>query len=67
MNEWNSLKKKDAAGRLAKPEAERLVALTKILSDRSEELKSIVAAPLTIPDSVLKSLAGAGQKKRKTG
>ena len=50
MNEWNNLKREDAVGRLSKKDEKRLFELTKILSERSEELKSIVAAPLTIPE-----------------
>ncbi len=63
LNEWNDLKKQEAVGHLTKKQSERLIALTLELSERSEELKSIVAAPLTIPQTVVKALA----KKRKTG
>jgi hypothetical protein len=67
LNEWNELKKKEVAGRASKHDISRLTDLTVILSERSEELKSLVAAPLTIPQSVLKALTGTSQKKRKTG
>jgi hypothetical protein len=67
LNEWNELKKKEVAGRASKHDISRLTELTVLLSDRSEELKSLVAAPLTIPQSVLKALTGTAPKKRKTG
>jgi hypothetical protein len=36
--------------------------LTVTLAERSEELRSIVASPLTIPESVLRSLTAAETK-----
>ncbi len=56
LNEWNDLKKQEARGSLSKAQKRRLRELTGILSERSEELRSIVASPLTIPDTVLHSL-----------
>jgi predicted ATP-binding protein involved in virulence len=56
LNEWNNLKKGEASASLSKAEKNRLRELTGILSDRSEELRSIVASPSTIPDAVLHSL-----------
>jgi hypothetical protein len=56
LNEWNELKKSEVGGSLSKTEKHRLNELTGILSERSEELRSIVASPLTIPETVLQSL-----------
>jgi len=56
LNEWNQLKKREVSGSLSKTEKHRLGELTGILSERSEELRSIVASPLTVPETVLQSL-----------
>ncbi len=67
LNEWNDLKKQETVGALSKTEKQRLKDLTSILSERSEELRSIVASPLTMPDSVLNSLLETnGNKSSKT-
>lgn len=63
LNEWNELKKQETAGKLPKAQLERLKELTTTLSARSEELRSIVASPLTIPDSVLHSLLETNGRK----
>ncbi len=63
LNEWNDLKKREASGQYSKTEKQRLSELTAILSERSEELRSIVASPLTIPESVLKSLLDSNGRK----
>jgi len=68
LNEWNTLKRGEVAGSLSGSDRCRLEQLTITLADRSEELRSIVASPRTIPESVLRSLtAGAKphQIKRK--
>jgi hypothetical protein len=62
LDEWNTLKKRDLAGPLPAADRLRLKQLTVTLAERSEELRSIVASPLTIPASVLRSLT-AGEKQ----
>ena len=62
LDEWNNLKKREATGPLVLEDKTRLQELTVTLSERSEELRSIVASPLTIPQSVLRSLTAAGTK-----
>jgi len=56
LDEWNTLKKREVAGSLPVAERSRLKELTVTLAERSEELRSIVASPLTIPETVLRSL-----------
>jgi hypothetical protein len=63
LNEWNDLKKREASGPLSKTERQRLGKLTVMLSERSEELRSIVASPLTIPETVLQSLLDTNGRK----
>ena len=63
LNEWNDLKKREVIGQLSKSENSRLDELTSTLSERSEELRSIVASPLTIPESVLQSLLDTNGRK----
>ena len=53
LDEWNKLKRDEVSGKRNEAGMQRLVELTTILSGRSEELRSIVASPLTIPKSVL--------------
>jgi len=62
LDEWNALKKRDVAGSLPASDSTRLEELTMTLADRSDELRSIVAAPLTIPESVLRALTAAETK-----
>jgi hypothetical protein len=62
LDEWNTLKKQEAGGPLSASDRSRLGELTVTLAERSEELRSIVASPLTIPESVLRSLT-AGETK----
>ncbi|MCW5976626.1 MAG: AAA family ATPase [Bryobacteraceae bacterium] len=45
LNEWNRLKRLQAARRLRPDDARRLDELTRVLSERSEELRLIVGAP----------------------
>jgi len=70
LAEWNSLKRKAVSGQLSKDESGRLTELTRVLSERSEELKSLVAAPLTIPKPVLQELLQGSsvgrQRKRRS-
>jgi energy-coupling factor transporter ATP-binding protein EcfA2 len=56
LDEWNTLKRREVAGSLSAADRSRLEELTITLANRSEELRSIVASPLTIPESVLRSL-----------
>lgn len=62
LDEWNALKKREAAGPLPSEDRSRLEKLTVVLASRSEELRSIVASPLTISENVLRSLT-AGETK----
>jgi hypothetical protein len=64
LDEWNALKKRQAGGMLAAANRARLQELTEVLAARSEELRSIVAAPVTIPDNVLHALTNPKRKKR---
>jgi hypothetical protein len=63
LNEWNDLKKREVTSSLSKADKGRLSKLTATLSERSEELRSIVASPLTIPKTVLHSLLDANGRK----
>jgi predicted ATP-binding protein involved in virulence len=56
LNEWNELKKQELRGPLSPTETTRLKDLTILLSERSEELRSLVAAPLALPKAVLDDL-----------
>jgi hypothetical protein len=56
LDEWNRLKRQDVAHQLSPEGKQRLSELTTILSQRSEELRSLVASPREIPPSVLESL-----------
>jgi predicted ATP-binding protein involved in virulence len=62
LNEWNTLTKRDVAGSLSSSDRQRLEQLTIALANRSEELRSIVAGPLTMPESVVRSLTAAETK-----
>src|SRR5580658_2962869 len=62
LDEWNTLKRSEVAGSLSGSGRSRLEQLTITLADRSEELRSIVASPRTIPESVLRSLTAADTK-----
>jgi hypothetical protein len=56
LDEWNRLKRRDAAHHLSPDGERRLSELTEMLSQRSEELRSLVGSPREIPASVLHSL-----------
>jgi hypothetical protein len=56
LNEWNSLKKLEAAGKLKQEQRHRLFLLTRELAERSEELRSLVAGPMSVPKSALDAL-----------
>jgi len=56
LDEWNTLKKREVGSEISARDKERLKELTATLAERSEELRSIVASPLTIPENVLRTL-----------
>jgi hypothetical protein len=56
LDKWNDLKRDEVAGKITNANRKRLIELTQVLSERSEELRSIVAGPTTIPESVLNAL-----------
>lgn len=58
LNEWNDLKKRESKGDLSKADRLKLGSLTVTLSERSEELRSIVASSRAVPKAVLESLLG---------
>ena len=60
LDEWNGPKRREAAHALSDAERERLKGLTNTLASRSEELRSIVASPQTVPKNVLESLLRVG-------
>ena len=63
LNEWNELKKHESRGALSGSDQSRLNSLTLTLSQRSEELRSIVASPRSVPKAVLESLLVTATKK----
>ncbi len=72
LNEWNELKKREVKGALPPKESGRLKDLTRTLSERSEELRALVAAPRTMPKAVMDELLGSdppggasGKRQRK--
>jgi hypothetical protein len=56
LEEWNQLRRSQAAGKRLPLLAERLATLTQDLSSRSEELRQIVAPAVAISDSLIASL-----------
>jgi len=58
LNEWNELKRGEARSALSTADQRRLEEITVTLSERSEELRSIVASPRSIPKAVVESLLG---------
>jgi predicted ATP-binding protein involved in virulence len=56
LAEWNRLKKKEVSGSLSCEDQGRLEKLTKELAERSEELRSIVGSPPTLPDALVQAL-----------
>ena len=64
LNEWNELKRAEAGGSLSSRDRTRQRELTIALSERSEELRSIVASPATLPKAVLNSLLQSEKKPR---
>jgi predicted ATP-binding protein involved in virulence len=66
LNEWNELKRDESGGALSDEGRRKLESLTITLSERSEELRSIVASPRSVPKSVLESLLGADPRQPAT-
>lgn len=64
LDEWNSLKKREVGGTLSARNKSRLKELTVTLAARSEELRSIVASPQTIPATLLHSLTNHKTNRR---
>jgi hypothetical protein len=60
LNEWNGLKRREAARQLSDADKERLEELTIILANRSEELRSIVGSPRAVSKNTIESLLGGG-------
>ncbi len=63
LNEWNELKRQESKGALSSANERKLESLTLTLSDRSEELRAIVASPRSVPKAVLESLLVDATKK----
>ena len=68
LEDWNELKRQEAAGKLPAPDRKRLHDLAKELSGRSEELRFIVGLPPKLSSSMLRAVIGTNQagKVRKT-
>ncbi len=58
LKRWDELKEREVTGVLSPEERDRLKELTLTLSERSEELRALVASPLTMPKTVLDDLIG---------
>lgn len=56
LNEWNELNKIRADGGLGPKDETRFAELTRVLSSRSEELRSIVQQPAALPKAIVDSL-----------
>lgn len=56
LSEWNDLKKKEVSPGLSHRDQRCLEKLTKELAERSEELRSIVGSPPTLPDALVQAL-----------
>jgi predicted ATPase len=56
LNEWNGLTRRAAAGRISRDERNRLSKLTGILSERSEELRSLVGSAVRPSEALLDTL-----------
>jgi hypothetical protein len=56
LDEWNQLRRSQAAGDRHPLLAERLAGLTQELSSRSEELRQVVAPAVALSDSLIASL-----------
>jgi hypothetical protein len=67
LNEWNELKRHEAKGDLPGEGKERLNELTTRLSERSDELRALVAAPRQMPKPLLDDLLGTDRPADKPG
>lgn len=56
LNEWNELSRLIASGKISPDERNRLSELTATLSDRSEELRSMVGSAVRSSDAMLDAL-----------
>jgi predicted ATP-binding protein involved in virulence len=56
LNEWNELSRLVASGKICPAERDRLSELTAILSERSEELRSMVGSAVRSSDAMLDAL-----------
>jgi hypothetical protein len=68
LNEWNELNKARAGGKLEPADEARFKELTRVLSSRSEELRSIVNQPPPLPKAAVDSLTqtpNAGRVRRR--
>jgi hypothetical protein len=64
LNEWNDLKRAEAAGSLSRSQKDRLTELTHTLAARSEELKSIVASNAAAELLELKPRNGRAKREK---
>jgi hypothetical protein len=64
LNEWNDLNKIRADGSLGPKDEARFAELTRVLSSRSEELRSIVHQPAALPKATVDSLTETPQAGR---
>jgi hypothetical protein len=67
LREWNDLKRDKAAGKLSPQKGRKLEALTSELSERSEELKLIVASPPLLSAKLVSSLTGKAKQAKRNG
>jgi hypothetical protein len=65
LKTWDTLKREEAVGKLTPAKQKQLTALTKKLSERSEELRLIVRPPAPMAANVLSSLTGHRAQKRR--
>jgi len=67
LNEWDELKRHEVTGDLPSKGKDRLNLLTTRLSERSEELRALVAAPRQMPKALLDDLLGTNRPAGKPG
>jgi len=65
LGEWNDLRKREASGGIEAGSRKRLQQLTQELSERSEELRSIVAPAAGLSPALVRSLVNAQNRGRK--
>lgn len=64
LDDWNRLKRSQAAGRLSEEETAQLAELTQALSSRSEELRQTVSPVIPISNSLIASLQSEAEPTR---